>query len=116
MPPDTKLAVNTYTLHRRADLWEEPLQFRPERFLERKPDRYAYLPFGGGMRGCLGAAFALTEMREVLRTVMSRSALRGRPTSRTRGCGPAASRLSPTRGARVVIQERVQAAAPAAVA
>ena len=115
LPPDTKLAVNTYTLHRRPDLWEDPLEFRPERFIERKPDRYAYLPFGGGMRGCLGAAFALTEMREVLRNVMRR--LRFAPTDepdermRTRGVA-----LSPSRGARVVIQERVQAATPAAVA
>jgi cytochrome P450 family 135 len=115
LPPDTKVAVNTYTLHRRADLWDDPHRFRPERFLERKPDRYAYLPFGGGMRGCLGAAFALTEMREVLRTVMSR--LRFAPTEepdermRTRGVA-----LSPSGGARVVIQERVQASAPAAVA
>ena len=62
--------------HRRPDLWEDPTRFRPERFLDGAPEPYAFIPFGGGRRRCLGAAFATLEMREVLRAVASRLALR----------------------------------------
>jgi cytochrome P450 len=45
-------------LHYREDLFPEPEEFRPERFLEEKADNYAWIPFGGGVRRCIGAAFA----------------------------------------------------------
>ena len=53
-----------------------PLRFRPERFLERKPDTYAWIPFGGGIRRCIGAAFAQLEMQIVLQAIMRRADLR----------------------------------------
>ena len=56
-------------MHRRADVYAEPLEFRPERFLERKPGTYTWMPFGGGVRRCLGASFAQLEMKQVLQTV-----------------------------------------------
>ena len=54
----------------------EPFAFRPERFLEEAPETYSWIPFGGGVRRCLGAAFAEFEMRIVLREVLTRCELR----------------------------------------
>jgi cytochrome P450 family 135 len=58
--------------HTRADLYPQPYEFRPERFLEQAPATYAWIPFGGGIRRCLGAAFAELEMRVVLSCVLER--------------------------------------------
>ena len=63
-------------LHLRADLYPQPGEFRPERFLEEKADTYSWIPFGGGVRRCAGAAFAEFEMRMVLREFVTRAALR----------------------------------------
>ena len=54
----------------RADVYPEPKAFRPERFLSEPPSTYAWIPFGGGVRRCLGATFAEFEMRVVLATVL----------------------------------------------
>src|SRR3954466_708566 len=73
----TAVFASVHLLHRRADLFPDPQAFRPERFLgEERPSTYAWIPFGGGMRRCLGAAFAQFEMRRVLRTVLERAELR----------------------------------------
>jgi cytochrome P450 family 110 len=68
--PGTLLLGCIYLTHRRPDLYPEPQQFRPERFLERQYSLYEYLPFGGSNRRCLGMAFALFEMKLVLATVL----------------------------------------------
>jgi cytochrome P450 len=73
MAPGTVMACCLWLTHRRADLYPEPLAFRPERFLESPPETYGWLPFGGGVRRCLGAAFALYEMRIVLRMLVERT-------------------------------------------
>jgi cytochrome P450 len=63
-------------LHYREDVFPEPREFRPERFLDGKADNYAWIPFGGGVRRCIGAAFAEYEMRTILREFVERAELR----------------------------------------
>ncbi len=62
-------------LHYRADLFPEPQEFRPERYLDGRADTYAWIPFGGGVRRCIGAAFAEYEMAVVLRAILERADL-----------------------------------------
>jgi cytochrome P450 len=69
--PGMILCPSIYLVHQREDLYPEPKQFKPERFLERQFSPYEYLPFGGGNRRCIGAAFALSQMKLVLATVLS---------------------------------------------
>jgi cytochrome P450 len=76
LPAGTDVTPAIWLTHTRADLYPEPYAFRPERFLERPPATYAWIPFGGGVRRCLGAAFAELEMRVVLETIVRRRALR----------------------------------------
>lgn len=68
--PNSMLIPCIYLVHHRSDLYPEPDQFRPERFLERQFSPYEYLPFGGSNRRCIGAAFALFEMKLVLATIL----------------------------------------------
>ena len=73
IPVGAVMACNIVSAHRRPDVYPEPLAFRPERFLDTPPETYSWIPFGGGIRRCLGAAFALYEMRIVLRMVVERT-------------------------------------------
>ncbi len=76
IPAGMEINPSIRTMHMRADLYPEPRKFRPERFLgPDAPDTYAWLPFGGGTRRCLGASFAMTEMRVVLDRVLERASL-----------------------------------------
>ena len=75
LPAGVHVAPCIYLAHRRREAWGDPTAFRPERFLEASPAPYTYLPFGGGVRRCAGAAFATLEMREVLRAVSEGVAL-----------------------------------------
>ena len=75
LPADTYLMAAIAALHYREDLFPEPQEFRPERFLDGKADSYAWIPFGGGVRRCIGAAFAEYEMRVVLRAILERAEL-----------------------------------------
>ncbi len=76
LPRGTFVLAAIAALHYREDTFPEPEQFRPERFLEAKPDNYAWIPFGGGIRRCIGAAFAEYEMRTILREFVERADLR----------------------------------------
>lgn len=69
--PGTAIAPCIYLVHRREDLYPNPHQFKPERFLERQFSPYEYLPFGGGSRRCIGMALAMMEMKLVLATILS---------------------------------------------
>ena len=75
LPAGIGVAPNIYAAHRRPDVWPDPLRFRPERFISTRPSPYEFFPFGGGMRRCLGMAFALYEMKVVLATLFSRADL-----------------------------------------
>jgi cytochrome P450 family 135 len=75
LPAGTDVTPAIWLTHTRADLYPEPFAFRPERFLERAPSTYGWIPFGGGIRRCLGASFAEFEMRVVLETVLRRQLL-----------------------------------------
>jgi cytochrome P450 len=76
IPAGAMVTLSIHLTHRRPDLYPDPEVFRPERFLGTKPDPYSYFPFGGGPRRCLGAAFALQEMKIVVGTVLQRGGLR----------------------------------------
>ena len=72
LPAGVKVYPGIALVHHRADLYPRPFAFRPERFLEDGAESYAWLPFGGGIRRCIGAALAQAEMAEVLRVVVGR--------------------------------------------
>jgi cytochrome P450 len=103
LPAGTFVLPAIATVHHRADRYPQPQAFRPERFLDTKPDGYAWLPFGGGVRRCIGASFAEHEMRIVLRTVVEATELRA-PDPRPER--PVIRRLTlmPAKGTRVIMQ------------
>ena len=70
LPAGVHIAPSIYLMHRRPDIYPEPLAFRPERFLTDPPGTYEWIPFGGGVRRCLGASFAMFEMKVVLDAVL----------------------------------------------
>lgn len=75
LPAGIKVAPCIYLVHRRPDLYPNPEAFEPERFVGKKPDTYGWIPFGGGVRRCLGGAFAQFEMEVVLRELVSSTAI-----------------------------------------
>ena len=76
LPPGIRVYPGIALVHHREDLYPRPSEFRPERFLDEQAESYTWLPFGGGIRRCIGAALAQAEMAEVLRVVLSRVELR----------------------------------------
>ena len=72
LPEGVSAVPSIYLMHRRHDLYPDPLAFRPERFLEKPAGTYTWIPFGGGVRRCLGASFAQFEMAAVLRVLARR--------------------------------------------
>ncbi len=75
LPAGTVLVPSIFAVHRRADLYPEPERFLPERFLGKKLDPYSYFPFGGGVRRCIGMAFALYEMKIMMATMLQKTKL-----------------------------------------
>jgi cytochrome P450 len=105
LPAGVVAAPCIYLVHRRADRWPEPERFAPERFVGARPGPYEFFPFGGGVRRCLGMAFALYEMKIVLSRVLSRTDLRVAPGYRARPVRRAVT-LAPSRGMPVVMEAR----------
>jgi cytochrome P450 family 135 len=115
LPAGVNLAPSIYLLHRRPDVYPEARTFRPERFLERPAGTYTWIPFGGGVRRCLGASFAQFEMKVVLREVVRRfdlTAASPRPERRVRR----AIVFAPSRGGEVVVRPRTAVRARDAIA
>jgi cytochrome P450 family 135 len=112
LPAGVKVYPAIALVHMRQDLYERPDEFRPERFLEDDVESYAWLPFGGGIRRCIGAALAHAEMAEVLRAAVPRVGLRPlgeRPD-------PVVLRgitLAPKHGVRVSVERRLAASVAA---
>jgi cytochrome P450 len=75
LPAGTDVTPAIWLTHTRADTYPDPYAFRPERFLESPPNTYSWIPFGGGVRRCLGASFAEFEMRVVLEIVLRQRTL-----------------------------------------
>jgi cytochrome P450 len=73
VPAGSSVLMSILLLHHRDDVYPEPFQFRPERFLGRKPGTYTWIPFGGGIRRCLGGALAMAEQRVVLSAIARRT-------------------------------------------
>jgi cytochrome P450 family 135 len=103
LPAGVHVAPCIYLAHRRPEAWPEPTAFRPERFLDATPAPGTYLPFGGGVRRCAGAAFAALELREVLRAVLARFAL-APPGARTERMIRGSVTLRPARGGKVLTE------------
>lgn len=109
LPVGTRVVASIYLTNRNPRVYEDPQEFRPERFLGAAPDTFAWIPFGGGIRRCIGASFAMLEMKTMLRTMLAelhpslprRSLWRRGEWNRRR-----AITLVPTGGARVVWRRR----------
>jgi cytochrome P450 len=110
LPAGTLVLPAIAAVHARPDLYPEPEEFRPERFIDGQPESYAWIPFGGGVRRCIGASFAQVEMRVVLREVLRRVRLRA-PSERPERPKIMHVTVVPARGARAVVTERVAATA-----
>jgi cytochrome P450 family 135 len=111
--PGVCLIADAYLLHHDPDVYPDPYAFRPERFLGEQPGTYTWIPFGGGRRRCLGASFAMLEMKIVLRAVLAHNELvpaaPGDEGARRRGIT-----LSPGAGSRALLRARAPARVPAA--
>jgi cytochrome P450 len=111
--PGVCLIADSYLLHHDPDVYPDPYAFRPERFLDEQPGTYTWIPFGGGRRRCLGASFAMLEMKIVLRAVLAQNELApaapGEEGARRRSIT-----LSPRAGSRTVLRSRDRSRVPAA--
>jgi cytochrome P450 len=106
-PEGVSLVASAYLVHHDPDIYPDPYTFRPERFLEEPPGTYTFIPFGGGRRRCIGASFAMLEMKIVLRAALSRLDVRAGAD------GPELPRrrsitISPRRGTPVRVSDRVR--------
>ncbi|MGH2742576.1 MAG: cytochrome P450 [Thermoleophilaceae bacterium] len=102
-PEGVCLAANSYLIHHDPTIYRDPYEFRPERFLDEPPGTYTWIPFGGGRRRCLGASFAMLEMKVVLRAVFARAEPAPAPGA-TEGSRRRSITLSPRRGAVTVLR------------
>jgi hypothetical protein len=111
--PGVCLIADGYLLHHDPDVYADPYAFRPERFLDEQPGTYTWIPFGGGRRRCLGASFAMLEMKIVLREVLARNELTP-AVPEHEGARRRSITLSPRAGSRTVLRARRPARVPAA--
>jgi cytochrome P450 len=105
LPKGVTIAPCIYLMHRRSELWPNPEKFDPSRFLATRPNTFNFIPFGGGSRRCLGAAFATFQMKIVLSELIRRFEI-----APAAGYEPRPTRMSiaigPSEGAPVVLKNR----------
>jgi cytochrome P450 len=110
--PGVCLIAMSYLVHHDPEIYPDPYSFKPERFLDEAPGTYTWIPFGGGRRRCLGASFAILEMKTVLREVVGRFELEpgvaGPELTRRRSIT-----ISPSLGASTVLRKRTREPEPA---
>ncbi len=115
LPAGTTVAPAIYLTNRNPRVYERPAEFMPERFLESQPETFSWIPFGGGIRRCIGASFATLEMKLMLRTMLAELEPRlperaGNPLALLARRGELVRRraitLVPMSGARVLWQRR----------
>ena len=107
VPADHPVTMSILLLHHREDLYPEPFAFKPERFLAHKPGTYEWIPFGGGIRRCLGAALAMAEQRVVLAAMARRLDLEAEDPEPERAVHRNVTMI-PARGARVIVRSRLR--------
>jgi cytochrome P450 len=107
-PTRAYVGTSIILTHNNPNLYPEPEVFRPERFEDKRTDTYSWVPFGGGTRRCLGAAFATYEMKVVLRRVVERCELIA-PEQKPERPRRRFVTYVPSRGARVVLRRRIPA-------
>jgi cytochrome P450 len=105
VPADSPVLISILLLHHQEDLYPEPFEFQPERWLDRKPGTYEWIPFGGGIRRCLGAALAMAEQRVVLEATARRLDLEADDPEPERALHRNVTMI-PARGARVIVRSR----------
>jgi cytochrome P450 len=105
LPAGVSVAPSIYLVHRNPEVYPEPERFRPERFLERPAGTYTWIPFGGGVRRCLGGAFAEFEMAVVLRELVLRRRLRPAGREPEHSVRSTITNV-PSRGAEVIVEAR----------
>jgi cytochrome P450 len=105
VPAGTAVTMSILLVHHREDLYPRPFDFLPERWLGRKPGTYEWIPFGGGIRRCLGAALAMAEQRVVLEAMARRLDLEAEDPAPERALHRNVTMI-PARGARVVIRAK----------
>lgn len=101
VPARTPIAMSILLLHHREDLYPEPFAYRPERWHGRQPGTYEWIPFGGGIRRCLGAALAMAEQRVVMRKIVERLDLEAEDPEPEHAVHRNVTMI-PSRGARVI--------------
>jgi cytochrome P450 len=115
LPAGTLLCMSTILMHNHTDHFPEPERFSPERFADKQVEAYTWIPFGGGVRRCLGASFAMFEMKAILRRLLERcelKTLRPKPERARRRF----ITYPPDRGARVYLSERRGGGLPETIA
>jgi cytochrome P450 len=105
VPAGTAIGMSILLLHHRPDVYPDPYSFRPERFLGVKPGTYTWIPFGGGIRRCLGASLAMAEQRMVLRAIARRTDLAAVDPAPEKARHRNVTMI-PAHGARVVVQSK----------
>lgn len=108
LPRGTLLVANIGYIHQRADLFDDPQAFRPERFIGRRHEPGIYAPFGGGLHSCIGNHFAALEVRVFLQVMLKRGLFSVPKKSAERLQRQTILNL-PAQGARVILQRRAEA-------